>query len=331
MIVVWLLVLGICLYVLSKSADYFTDAAEKIGKLLKLSSFVTGILIVALGTSLPELATSIFGMLNGEAGILAGNATGSNVANIFLGLGLVVALSRKTAKFCWNSMPTDMPFLLGSTILLVLTVIDGEFKFYEAIIFLSTYVVYVFYSLRIRKTVPKHAIEDLEEEIKKREKREIDKQFPNKDKRMILKLIITFVVSLTFIILSAKYTVQSLIQIALVLGLGTSALSASLVAIGTSLPEISVALSSAKKGDFDMVLGNITGSNIFNILVIFGIVGLFTTIPVDNVVLYLIIPMVGAATIIQWLVTMDKKITVTEGLLMTILYITFIGKLFNMF
>lgn len=331
MLIAWFIVLIFSLYVLTKAADHFTDVSEKIGSLLKLPNFVTGVLIVALGTSLPELATSIFGIISGESGILAGNVTGSTIANIFLGLGLVVVISWRIAKFNWNSVSNDMPFLLGATILLILTVADGKFQLYEAIIFLSAYIVYVFYSLNIKKLNRKEIRDDLKREIKAREKKEIDKQFPTHDKKTILKLIFGFIISLTLIILSAKYTVDSLIQIAAMLGLATSALSASLIAVGTSLPEISVGISSARKGNFDMVIGNIMGSNIFNILVVFGVVGLFTTVSVGNDVLYLIIPMMCGAILVQWLVTMDKKITITEGMLMTILYIAFIAKLFNFF
>lgn len=331
MLITWLIVLIFSLYVLTKAADYFTDVSEKVGSLLKLPNFVTGVLIVALGTSLPELATSIFGVLSGKAEILAANVTGSTVANILLGLGLVVVVTWKIAKFNWDSVSNDMPFLLGATILLILTVMDGKFQFFEAIIFLVAYVVYVFYSLRINKMTRKEIREDLKHEIKEREKKDVDPQFPTRGRKTTLKLIVGFIISLAFIIIAAKYTVDSLIQIATMLGLATSALAASLVAVGTSLPEISVGISSARKGNFDMVIGNIMGSNIFNILVVFGIVGLFTTVPVSNDVLYLIIPMMCGAILIQWLVTMDKKITITEGMLMTILYITFIAKLFNIF
>ncbi|MBU4360369.1 calcium/sodium antiporter [Patescibacteria group bacterium] len=331
MLITWLIVLIFSLYILTKAADYFTDVSEKVGSLLKLPDFVTGVLIVALGTSLPELVTSIFGVISGKAEILAANVTGSTVANILLGLGLVVFVTWKIAKFNWDSVSNDMPFLLGATILLILTVLDGKFQFYEAIVFLTAYIIYVFYSLRIKKMNRKEIRDDLKREIKARRKKEVDEQFPTRGRKTTLKLIVGFIISLAFIIIAAKYTVDSLIQIATMLGLATSALAASLVAIGTSLPEISVGISSARKGNFDMVIGNIMGSNIFNILVVFGIVGLFTTVPVSNDVLYLIIPMMCGAILVQWLVTMDKKITITEGMLMTLLYITFIAKLFNIF
>ena len=316
---------------MSKAADYFTDASEKIGNILRFPHFVTGVLIVAVGTSLPELITSIFGVAKDEADILSGNVLGSTIANIFLGLGLVVVISRRTAKFNWDSVSNDMPFIIGALILLVLTILDGVFSFYEAIIFVLGYIIYVIYSLQIRKLNPKEIREDLDKEIKAHEKRGKKKNGAESQARDVLKTAFIFVISLAVVILAAKYVVDSVIFIATAIGLGTSALAASVIAIGTSLPEISVAISSAKKGHFDMVLGNIMGSNIFNILVVFGLVGLFTPISIGSQVLYFILPMTGAAILVQWLVTMDRKITVTEGLMMTLLYITFVAKLFRLF
>ncbi len=332
MVLVWVIILIASLYILSKAADYFTEASEKIGKILKLPRLVTGILIVALGTSLPELFTSIFGVINGKAGILSGNTIGSVIANILLGLGLVVVISKKIARFNWDSVSNDMPFLVGTIILLFLTINDGVFKFYEAIIFLLAYIIYVIYSLRIKKMNPKEIREDLNKEIVSQQREALAKEIKkNTPEEKTLKTVIIFIISLILVIFSAKYTVKSVISLAVIFNLGTSALAASVIAVGTSLPEISVGIAAAKKGHFDLVIGNIMGSNIFNILVVFGVIGLFTNIPIPYEIIHLILPMAGAAILIQWLVTMDKKITITEGLMMTLLYITFIAKLFKIF
>lgn len=334
MTIIWIIVLAASLYVLAKAADYFTDTAGKIGTLLKMPSFVVGVLIVSIGTATPELITSIFGVFKNEAGVLSGNVTGTVIVNILLGLGLVVVISRRTAKFNWDSVSNDMPFLLGAVILLALTIYDGSFQFYEAILFLIGYIIYVFYSLHIKKKNPKEIRQDLHKEIKSRLKENILKTEDKEQKvtlKEIIKIIAVFIISLTFILLAAKYTIDSIIALATLAGLGTSILAASVIAIGTSLPEISVAITSAKKGNFDLVLGNIMGANIFDILVIFGAVGLFTNVLIPHEVIYLILPMMVGVILIQWLVTIDKKITVTEGLFMTLLYIMFIAKLFKIF
>ncbi len=333
MILVWVIIFIVSLFILSKAADYFTDAAAKIGHLLKLPQFMTGVLIVSLGTATPELITSIFGVARGEAGILSGNITGTVIVNILIGLGLVVVLSRKTAKFNWDSVSNDMPFLIGAAILLGLTIIDGSFNFFEALIFLLTYAVYVVYALRIRKMNRKQIRDDLRKEISSQQKEDFKKFKDSKkvDSKYKLKILAVFCISLLALLLSAKFLIDALIQIAALVGLGTSVLAASFVAIGTSLPEISVAIASTRKGNFDLVIGNIMGASIYDILVIFGVVGLFTNIPIPREIITLALPMLGAAILIQWLVTLDRKITVTDGLMMTLLYITFIAKLFKIF
>ncbi|MFH1610950.1 MAG: calcium/sodium antiporter [Patescibacteria group bacterium] len=334
MLIVWLLVFAFCLFILIKAADYFTDASEKIGTILKLPPVVIGILIVAVGTSAPELATSIFGVLKGEAAILAGNIVGTVIANILLGLGLVVVISWRVAKFNWDSVSNDMSFFLSAVVLLVLTCIDGIFNFWEAIIFLVGYVIYVIYSLDIKKQNPKKTRDDLHKEIKSKIKQDLKDDGEDKSvacKEDLTKLILIFIVSLLFILISAKYTIDSLLEIASIVGLGSSILATSIVAIGTSLPEISVAVSSARKGNFDMVLGNIIGSNIFDIFVVFGAVGLFANIPIPHEIIYVALPFLVATIFVQWLVTMDRQITITEGMMMTLLYIVFIVKLYNIF
>ena len=332
MVIFWIFVFILSLFILSKSADYFTDAAEKIGTILKISPFIVGVLIVAVGTSIPELATSIFGITEGEAGILSGNVVGSTIANILLGLGLVVVISRRVAKFNWDSVSNDMPFIVGAALLLYLTISDGLFTFFEAIIFLLGYVIYILYSYQIHKLNRKQIRDDLQKEIKSKLRQDFKEiKTEHKTAKDILKIAFVFIISLIFVILSAKYTVDSLIKIATIFGLGTSALAVSLVSVGTSLPEISIGIASAKKGNFDMVIGNIMGSNIFNIFVVFGLVGLFTNIVIPSDVITFALPVMIGVIFIQWLVTIDKKITITEGLLMVLLYITFIGKLFNFF
>jgi len=332
MLIIWLIVLIASLFVITKAADYFTDSSEKIGHLLKLPNFVTGILIVALGTSLPELITSIFAISKGEAGIVSANVLGSTIANVLLGLGLVVVLSKRIAKFNWDTVANDMPFLFGSVILLSLTITDGMIKFYEAIIFILGYVIYVIYSLRIKKMNRKEIRDDLHKEIKSKQKADFSQFEKEKtNKKQIAKIFIIFFISLFFILFSAKYVVDSVIALALIWGLSTPALAASVIAIGTSLPEISVGISSARKGHFDMVIGNIMGSNIFNMLAVMGIVGLFTNISIPTQAITFLLPMAVAVILIQWLITIDKKITITEGLMMTLLYIAFIGKLFKIF
>lgn len=332
MTIVWIIILLVSLGLLVKATGYFTDTSEKIGMILKMPPFVIGLLVITFGTTMPELVTSIFAVLKGETGIIASNISGTIIAHIFLGLGLAVIISKRTAKFQWDSVSNDIPFLLGSVILLILTVYDGKFSFYEAIIFLLVYVTYILYVLHVRKINPKESRQDLRQEIKSKFKRDFKRiEMEQATAKKVVKLMLIFFVSIVFIAIAAKYVIDSLIALAVLLGVGTPVLAASVVAIGSCLPEISVAISSAKKGHFDLVLGNIIGACIFDVLIIFGVIGLFSNLTIPSVVINFILPMSVAAILIQWLVTIDKRITLTEGMLMILLYITFLIKLFNIF
>lgn len=331
MLTIWIIVFIACLYVLAKSADYFTDSAARIGTLLKLPQFITGVLIVSIGTATPELFSSIFGLIDGDPNILVGNVLGTVIVNILLGMGLAAVVFKKTIKFHWDNVSNDMPFLFGAVVLLALTIYDGKFKLIEGIIFLLAYGIFVVYSIRIKKMNRKEIRDDLRKEIKTKFREDFKKFDEKKTPKSNLKVVATFIVSLFFILISAKYLVDSLIAIATLLNLATAALSASIIAIGTSLPEISVAITSARKGNFDLSIGNLMGASIFDILVIFGISGIILPFTISSSILTLILPMVFATVIIQWLITLDRKITYSEGLLMILIYFVFIGKLFGIF
>ena len=129
MLAIWSIVFLASLYVLVKAADYFTDYSEKLGGIFKLPNFIIGVLIVAIGTSLPELATSIAGVSQGEAEFLSSNVLGTVIVNILLGLGIAIILANKTAVFNWDIVSNDLPFFAGSIFLIAIALADGKFTF----------------------------------------------------------------------------------------------------------------------------------------------------------------------------------------------------------
>ena len=338
MLIVWILIFLVTLVILVKAADYFTVYSEKLGVVLKISPFAVGVLIVAVGTSLPELVTSVFGVIRGESEFLPSIVLGSFIANIFLVLGLTALCIKKVVRFNWDTVATDMPFLFGTTLLLGFVIIDGRVVFWENVLLLVGFLIYIFYSLRVYKMKKVEDKKDIDREVKeeiredtKRVEAQLDGSEKGKKSLRLFKIFPILIVSLAAVVVSAYYLVDSLLNIATIIGLGASVLAASAVAIGTSLPEMAVALTAARRGNFDMVLGNIMGANIFNILIIFGIPGLFTTLTISVESLWLFLPFLGAAVLIMWLVTIDKKITRTEGAFMILLYLVFLGKLFHLF
>ena len=339
MIFIWSIILVTSLWVLVKAADYFTDYAEKLGKLLHLSNFIIGVVIVAVGTSLPELATSIMGVRRGEVEMLSGNVIGTIIANLLLGLGLAVLFTRKKAVFNWDIVSNDFPFFAGAIFLLAVTLMDGKFTFVEAILFLVGYVLYLLYAFFIQKEESAVTRQEFRKELKKEVETGIEETQKREKKAGFLatmisentKTILVLIVSLGIVSFASYYVVEAVINMAVLLGFGASVLAATVVAVGTSLPEILIAISAARRGNFDLALGDIFGSNIFDIFVIYGVAGLMTTLTISPALFSTLIIFLIGTFILLWLVLIDKKITKTEATLFLIIYLFFIGKMFLLF
>ncbi|MBD3359503.1 MAG: sodium:calcium antiporter [Candidatus Buchananbacteria bacterium] len=335
MLTAWIIVLIASLYILVKAADYFTDYAEKMGKILKLPNFIVGVLIVAIGTSLPELATSIAGVSSGEVEFLSGNVLGTIIANILFGVALTVIIVNKPLKLNWDIVSNDLPFFAAAIFLTAIALLDGKFTFIEALLFLAGYVIYVFYAYYIQKSERASIKEKYEKQLKRKIKTEIadiekrDKKL--KGKKALIKITIYLIISLIVVAIASNYVIESVINIATILGLGTSVIAATVVAIGTSLPEIFVAIVAAKKGNFDMAIGDILGSSIFDLFIIYGTVGLFTTLTITHEFFVILISFLIASFVLLWMALIDKQITRSEGWIFIIIYLMFIGKLFNIF
>jgi len=311
-LIFWIGAFIISLAVLIKAADIFTDSASKLGGILGLSQFVIGVTIVSIGTSLPELASSISAVLKGVTDMVAGNVIGSNIANILLVVGLATLFSRKgRLEVTRNLINLDLPLLAGSGIILMLMFLwDGQVTFGEGIIALLGYAIYLHYTL-------KHKEKETKE---KRTKEKLD-----------LKIILGLVLGAIFIYFGANYAIESVIKISEILNIGTAVIALSAVAIGTSLPEIFVSVSAARKGKDEIALGNIFGSNIFNGFVVLGLPALFKTLNVTSEVLSIAIPFFIAATLLYVISGITRKIYKWEGAMYLLIYILFIVKLFNLF
>ncbi len=309
-LLLWAIVFIASVGLLVKSADLFTDAAEKLGKFFGMSSFITGVLIIAFGTSLPELATSISSVLQGATEIVAANIFGSTIVNSLLALGLAAIICKGIVRPKWNIFYGDFPILVVGVMLCVFSVQDGIINRYESILFLAGLAVYFFYLKEIHQR---------------------DKKIKKKKRKLDYRNLILLALSLVGILVAAKYCVASVISIALFTGLGTSVLAAVLIALGTSLPEISVAISAAKRKNWDLLIGDVIGSNIFNIFAILGISGIIAPLIIAPEIMLIVVPFLVATLVLTWVILADKKITTSEGILMVILYVFFIGKLFGMF
>lgn len=315
-ILIWSIVFVAALAALIKSADYFTTYSEKIGKILGVPQFIVGVSIVALGTSLPELMTSILATLRGYSSIVAADVVGSNIANTLLVIG-ITALFAKTLVIKKSLIKLDLPILASVTALLIVLLYDGSFTVYEGLLMLLTYFVYISYNLYEHK---QSQLEKLEEKV--------EQAVTPKDK-VKPKLIFLILLSGVGIYFGADYTIKAIINLSELLNLAPAAIAISAVAIGTSLPELLVSIQAARKKNFEMVFGNVIGSNILNATIVMAIPAFITTLHVSEEVISIAIPFLIIATVLITFSGIERKIFSFEGALFGILYFVFIGQLFN--
>lgn len=293
------------------AADYFTTASEKLGRLIGIPQFIIGVTVVSIGTSLPELVTSLISVFEDETAIVAGNAFGSNIANILL-IGGVVAVISRIVSVDRDLINLDLPLLAIATTLAVFVALDGMINFIEALLLLAGFVVYLAYTLKEQREPEPPVLE-----IKKTESK--------------LKLIVIVAVSAVFVYLGAKYTIDGIIRLGDLLSIQSSLFALTVVAFGTSLPEIVVSVRAALKKNFEIALGNIYGSSIFNGLFVIGLPALIKPLEVDAPTLTIAIPMLIAATILFIFSGISRKLHVWEGAFYILLYVFFVGKIFNFF
>ncbi len=307
----YFLIFVVSLAVLLKASDWFIDSGEEIGLSLGISPFIIGVTIIAFGTSLPELATSVAAVLSGDSEIVVGNVVGSNITNIALVLG-IVAIWVRLIKLEYNIWHIDMPFLWGSAFLLMFALRDQDFSYFEAIIFLVGIVIFLMYSFK------SGGEEEGEEEEKK---------------KASAKSYVLLVVGGLLVWLSADYTIMAIQEMSAIAGISKEVIALSAVAFGTSLPEVIVSISAARKGKTSMAVGNVLGSNIFNTFVVMGISRLFggsKGLLIPSTIQDFYLPLMIVMTILFGVMAINKKITIWEGLLLLLFYVYFIGEMFVM-
>lgn len=313
MLIISILIFIASILVLVKGADVFLGSSEKIGLAAGLSPFVVGVVIVGAGTSFPELISSLVAVLKGVPEIVVANAVGSNIANILLIIG-VSAVFAKSIKSKTNLTNLELPIMAVTSVIFLATVWDGNIKRVESFILILTFLVFITYSIFNKPSDrPKEPVKE------------------NSRPKISLKDIILLGLGLAGLVFGSKYLIESVIDISTVLNLAPAAVSVVAVALGTSLPELLVSIKAAMKGQTEVALGNVFGSNAFNILMVVGIPGLFSSLPVDVVTMTIAIPAFIAVTLIFIISCFSNTIHKWEGFMYLILYLVFIGKVFSIF
>lgn len=313
-LLIWALILITALIVMVTGAETFLKNAETIGLRLGISSFVIGVVIVGFGTSLPELTSSLLAILADEPTIVVANAIGSNIANILL-VGGVLAFLGKKLTIDRDLLNAELPFFVISTALFAIVVFDGKVALMESVLLVSTLLVYLFY-LFSDEYSSGMVVEAMKDEVQHERF-----HFFHKSQR---KPILLLLLGLAGLLLGARYVVEAVIAIANMLHVAPGAITISAVALGTSLPELVVSIKSLKSNKLSLAIGNIFGSNAFNILVAVGIPGLFATLPLDVPTFTIGYPMILAASVILLVIGLARKLYRWEGLMFFILYGYFI-------
>ncbi len=290
---------------LIKGSDFFVDGASSVASLLKIPTIIVGLTIVAFGTSAPEAAVSITSSLTGSNAMAVSNVIGSNLFNILMVIGISALLGDLLMEK--SVLNKDLPFLVGITLLLAIFIFMGwNIANIEGIILLLILICYIFYLVKnARKSKDANVVE--------------------KAKLTPLKSAIFIIVGLAGIVVGGDLVVNSASNIAIALGMSETLVGLTIVAIGTSLPELVTSLTALKKGENQLVIGNVIGSNIFNILFVLGASSAISQIPLDPSMLTDVLFMVGVTILCFIFGKTQEKYDKKEGIILVSLFVIYMA------
>ena len=294
-----LLVVGFLLLI--KGADFFVDGASSIAAKLKVPSLVIGLTVVSMGTSMPEAAVSISASLSGSNEISLGNVVGSNIFNLLVVVGISsIVLPIVSDR---DILKRDMPISIAVTAVLCFMLLDGFLSRLDAAILLLLFAGYMFILIR-------SALMNRTEETEQ--------------KTMTwVKSILVSLLGAAAIIGGGQLVVESAKTIAASLGMGETLIGLTVVACGTSLPELVTSIVAAKKGDSGIAMGNVVGSNIFNILFILGLAGVISPMTADSA-FFIDTGILMAVSLVMLIFASTRKNTSrTEGIISTLMYVAY--------
>ena len=298
------LVIGFIMLI--KGADMFVDGASKVAAKMKVPLIVIGLTIVAFGTSAPEAAISINSAIQDNAGIAVGNVIGSNILNVLIILGISALFTSVPVKK--ETFRYEIPFVLFiSVILVILGMTDGTIGMLDSVILLILFVAFFVYLILLSKKGNASAGDDVPVLT---------------DKDSVGKMILFIIVGLAAIVFGSDFTVTGATAIAQALNVDERIIGLTIVAFGTSLPELVTSVTAARKHQADIAIGNIVGSNIFNILFVVGLAGVFSPNPIKFENSFIIDGIIAAfSVLLLWiLIFKSKKLQKSGGIIMLCCY-----------
>lgn len=294
-----LLIVGFVLLI--KGADLFVDGASSVAAKLKVPSLIIGLTVVSIGTSLPEAAVSVSASLSGNNSISLGNVIGSNIFNLLMVVGVSSAILPIVTDR--DMLKRDMPINIGVTVLLGILLFDGNLSRLEALFLLLLLAAYMF--LLIRSAL-KNRVEAEETKV-----------------LSWAKSIVFIVLGVAAIIGGGQLVVNSAKTIAMALGMSETLVGLTVVAIGTSLPELVTSVVAARKGDSGIAMGNVIGSNLFNILFILGMAGVIKPLTADAAFFIDTGILLGISALMLLFAFTKRKISRVEGITCVLLYVAY--------
>lgn len=294
-------VLIVSLLVLAWSADRFVDGSCGLARVLGVSPFLIGMIIVGFGTSAPEMLVSAISAFEGSPDIALGNAYGSNITNVLLILGVAAIVN--PIKVDSAVVKKELPFLAGTILLTVFLVLDGFISRFNAVTMLVLFIPIMVISSLGKKE------EQVEEDSGKKES--------------LPKSVFWIVFGLALLVGSSRALVWAAKDIATALGISELIIGLTIVALGTSLPELAASVSAARKNEHGVAFGNVVGSNLFNTMCVVGIAGTITPVAVDPKILTRDLPSVAIVTLFLFIFGIRKQISRVSGVFLVLFYIVY--------
>lgn len=307
-----LLIVGFALLI--KGADYFVEGSSNIAALLKIPPIIIGLTIVSFGTSSPEASVSIMAAIDGNAGVTLGNVIGSNIFNITFVIGVTAFLN--PLKVESDTIRKEIPFTLLASVALLVVVSDIALQFIskntitrgDGFILLLFFAIFMYYIFELARN--------------SREKGVVSNAEASGSSSWLKNILFT-VGGLAGIIFGGDLVVDSSTKIAYSLGMSETLVGLTIVAVGTSLPELITSVTAAYKKLSEIALGNIVGSNIFNILFVLGASSVISPLPVDSKLFTDIIMMIVLTIVLFFFSRSHYKIGKIEGIIMAVAYILY--------
>ena len=335
-----LLVLGVIIVL--KGADWLTDGAVNIATRFGVSQMVIGLTIVAMGTSMPEFCVSMVSALKGTPDLAVGNVVGSNTLNTLLIVGCSALVAPIMVKR--SSVKRDIPFAVVASLLMLLFCFDGAIGRVDAAVLFAGFCLFMFVTLKYAKTTEEHAAtvatsgaamataaaastsvsEAPTSQTSAPKASTSQPSAPEASVASMLKAIVMLVVGLLCLIAGSNMFVDNASFVASSLGVSDAVIGLTIVAGGTSLPELATSMVSAKKGNSDIAIGNVIGSNVFNIRMIIGITGLVKPMHIAGITTLDLFMMLGSMLLMWFFCRTTYKVKRWEGAVLTIIYLAYL-------